>query len=186
MCRTQLHSPRANPGNRQRSVALPLREKVREFRGAGANHLVGKAENMKANLIVWTVAAAMGLCAVAQTTSNPQPASSAPPAEAKTNAVPGVNAFMRAVDHYRGRVQVEGLVKTFSAKNQTLGLVDVAGCEKCDQATCTELVLPVRWTGTMPSVGQAVRVSGEVQKKRGKLVFVASEVKKVQPLENKK
>ncbi len=135
---------------------------------------------MKTKLIVSLMIVAMGCGVLAQTTSQPKPVPSVPAANAKTNGVPGVNSFMRGVDSYHGRVQVEGIVKTVSAKNQTMGLVDCEGCEKCDQGSCAELVIPVRWSGTMPHPGDVVRVSGEVQKKKGKLTFVASEVNKVQ------
>ena len=135
---------------------------------------------MKPKLIVWSMVMALGCGAWAQTASQPKAVPSVPAGEAKTNVVSGVNSFMRGVDHYQGRVQVEGIVKTISAKNQTMGLVDLEGCEKCEQGSCAELVLPVRWTGTMPRVGELVRVSGDVQKKKGKLTFVASEVNKVQ------
>ncbi len=135
---------------------------------------------MKTTLIVWSMVVVIGFGALAQTASQPKAAPSAPVGDTKTNGVPGVNSFMRGVDSYHGRVQVEGIVKTISAKNQTIGLVDSEGCEKCDQGSCAELVLPVRWSGTMPHSGDLVRVSGEVQKKKGKLTFVASEVNKVQ------
>ncbi len=142
---------------------------------------------MKTKLIVWcVVVAAVGCSAMAQTGPKAKAAAQAPSAEARSNAVLGVNKFMRDVDSYPGRVQVEGIVKTVSAKSQSLGLGDCEGCGKCEAGSCAELVLPVRWTGAMPSVGQAVRVTGEVQKKKGKLTFVASAVEKVQAPEEKK
>ncbi len=143
--------------------------------------------NMKTKLIVWcVVVAAVGCSAMAQTGPKAKAATPAPAAEARSNAVLGVNKFMRDVDSYPGRVQVEGIVKTVSAKSQSLGLGDCEGCGKCEAGSCAELVLPVRWTGAMPSVGQAVRVTGEVQKKKGKLTFLASAVEKVQAPEEKK
>ncbi len=143
--------------------------------------------NMKTKLIVWcVVVAAVGCSAMAQTAPKPKTAAPAAVAEARSSAVLGVNKFMRDVDSYPGRVQVEGIVKTVSAKSRSLGLGDCEGCGKCEAGSCAELVLPVRWTGAMPSIGQGVRVTGEVQKKRGKLTFVASAVEKVQAPEEKK
>ncbi len=141
---------------------------------------------MNRKLVVSFVAMAVVTGAMAQSATNARLSSVPPTAEAKTNAVLGVETFMRGVSHYQGRVQVEGVVRTVSAKTHTLALIDVAEFEKCGLADCAELVLPVRWAGTMPSVGQNVRVSGEVQKQKTKLVFVASEVEKVQPPEKKK
>ncbi len=141
---------------------------------------------MKMRLMVVCVALASMVVAVAQTASKPKASTSAAAVDAKTNGVVGVNKFMRDVDSYPGRVQVEGIVKTVSAKSQSLGLGDCEGCGKCEAGSCAELVLPVRWTGAMPSVGQGVRVTGEVQKRKGKLTFVASAVEKVQAPEEKK
>ncbi len=139
-----------------------------------------EGNNMKTTLLVLSMFVVIGCDALAQTASQSKAAPSLSAGDVKTNGVPGVNSFMRGVDRYHGRVQVDGVVKTISAKNQTMGLVDSAGCEKCNQGKCAELVLPVRWSGPMPHSGDFVRVSGEVQKKKGKLTFVASEVNQVQ------
>jgi len=133
---------------------------------------------MKAILIVWLVGAAAVTGVVAQ--GNTNAAAGSGPAAAHTNVVLGVEKFMRGVDGYRGRVQVEGVVQKVSAKSKSVALIDVEEFRQCGLADCAELVLPVRWTGAMPSAGQAVRVSGEVQKPKGRLVFVASELEKVE------
>jgi len=103
---------------------------------------------------------------------------SAPPAESsKTNAVLGVENFMKNVEHYRGNVRVEGVVATVSASDQMLALIDVREFQTCGLEQCS-LSLPVRWSGTMPAVGQAVRTDGQVQEAKGKLVFVAKTLEK--------
>ncbi len=136
-------------------------------------------------VVVSFVAMAVVTGALAQSATNARLSSVPPTAEAKTNAVLGVEKFMRGGAHSQGRVQVEGVVRTVSAKTHTMALIDVEEFEKCGLADCAELVLPVRWAGTMPTVGQAVRVSGEVQKQKAKMVFVATEVEKVQLPEKK-
>lgn len=131
---------------------------------------------MKMRLMVVFVALASMAGALTQTKTN-APAESA---TASTNAVVGVETFMRGVERYKGRVQVEGVVQKVSAKAKSVALIDVEEFRKCGLADCADAVLPVRWTGKLPEAGQAVRVTGEVQKQKGKLVFVASELEKVE------
>ena len=148
---------------------------------------VRREQDMKRKLIIWCLAVGLAGSALAQKEEKSKPAgASAPVVEAaKTNAVLGVEKLMKDVDRYRGPVQVEGVVSAVSATNQTLALIDVREFQECGLAKCAELTLPVRWTGAMPTVGQAVRAAGEVQKSNGKLVFAASAVEKV-PLPEKK
>ena len=132
---------------------------------------------MKKAMMVWCVVlASMGM-AVAQTKTNAPTAA----ATTSTNAVLGVEKFMKEVEGYKGRVQVEGVVQKVSAKGKSVALIDAAACGRCGEGCCTALALPVRWTGAMPSVGQVVRVTGAVQREKGKMVFVAGELKKVEP-----
>ena len=85
----------------------------------------------------------------------------------------GVEALMHDVDRYRGTLQVEGAVSAASAETQTLALIDTKELERCGVTTCAPLSLPVRWTGTLPAVGQLVRIEGSVSESDGKLVFIA-------------
>ena len=85
----------------------------------------------------------------------------------------GVNALMKQPQRHQGRVQVEGVVSATSAKQQTLALIDTAEFQKCGTVECAELSLPVRWTGPMPVVAKAVRINGQIEKRGGKLIFVA-------------
>lgn len=130
---------------------------------------------MKTRLMVVCVAVAWMAGAMAQTKTN-APAGSA----ASTNAVVGVEKFMRGVEGYRGLVQVEGVVQKVSARSKSMALIDVEEFRKCGLADCADAVLPVRWAGKLPEPGQAVRVTGEVQKQKGKLVFMASELARVE------
>ena len=131
---------------------------------------------MKKNLIIagLTITAATSVISQTQTNFSPPAAKSS-----KTNAVLGVENFMRNVERYRGDVRVEGVVSAVSATNQTLGLIDVREYQSCGLKGCA-LSLPVHWTGEMPTVGQAIRTDGEVQKTKGKLVFVAKTLEKVE------
>lgn len=135
---------------------------------------------MKKPLIVAGLTIIAATVVVSQIHTNSPPSAKPPSsaAAAKTNAALGVETFMKNVDRYRGEVRVEGVVSSVSATNQTLGLIDVREFQTCGLEKCAELTLPVRWTGVMPTVGQAFRANGEVQKERGKLVFVAKTLEK--------
>ena len=88
----------------------------------------------------------------------------------------GVDDLMRNVDRHRGAVTVVGVVSAASADNQAVALIDTEEFRRCKETGCAELVLPVRWAGTMPKVEDLVLVEGEVKDDAGKLVFVASKL----------
>ena len=135
---------------------------------------------MKKPLIIAGLTIIAATVVVSQIHTN-SPPSAKPPASAaasKTNAALGVENFMKNVDRYSGEVRVEGVVSAVSTTNQMLGLIDVREFQTCGLEKCAELTLPVRWTGAMPTVGQAFRADGEAQKEKGKLVFVARTLEK--------
>jgi hypothetical protein len=98
---------------------------------------------------------------------------------AEPTAILGVDQFMRAVGDYQGPVLLEGAVSAVVADEQTLALIDVREFAECGITTCATLLLPVRWTGPMPSVRDIVRLRGEAKDSSGKLVFIASSLERV-------
>lgn len=94
----------------------------------------------------------------------------------------GIEALMKNVDSHRRRIAVEGVVSALSPTNQMLGLIDVREFQTCGLEQCAEFTLPVRWTGTMPTLGRTVRAEGEVQETRGKFVFVAQTLEERGPV----
>ncbi len=94
-------------------------------------------------------------------------------AEPETGGTVGVDQLMNNVDKYRGTITIEGVVSAVSPKDRVLSLIDTQEFKKCAVVTCAKLTLPVRWSGTMPSVKEQVRVEGEVKESRGKLIFEA-------------
>lgn len=92
---------------------------------------------------------------------------------ASAPAVLGVEALMKQPQRHQGRVQVEGVVSAVAPKQQTLVLIDTAEFQKCGTVECAELALPVHWTGPMPAVAKAIRLNGQIEKRGGKLIFVA-------------
>lgn len=118
---------------------------------------------------------AFGIAAAVWSGSSRNPSTANPPST--DPAVPlGVDDLMRNVERYRnGSVLVEGVVSLASAADKTLTLIDNREFEKCGLG-CAELMLPVRWSGTMPAVKERVRIEGQIQEDGGKLIFVARSV----------
>ena len=100
-----------------------------------------------------------------------------PSTQALSQTLLGVDELMQNVDqHTNEPLLVEGVVSTVSAENKTLGLIDTQEYAQCKIVTCSQLTLPVRWTGTMPHALETVRVKGAIQKKGSKFIFVADAV----------
>jgi hypothetical protein len=92
----------------------------------------------------------------------------------------GVEEMMRNVDRFRGGVQVQGVVNGVSAERRVFSLIDSREAAECDLA-CPELVLPVRWEGSMPEVRETIRVEGIVEETDGAFIFAARSVDKIRP-----
>jgi hypothetical protein len=99
------------------------------------------------------------------------PSQTAPPIASGTAL--DVDEFMGNVTHYQPPVRVQGIVSAVLPEKQLLALIDAREFEQCKVTTCASLTLPVKWAGAMPTVQDTVRVEGEVKESRGKLIFVA-------------
>lgn len=92
----------------------------------------------------------------------------------------GVGQLVREVDRYKGPVRVEGVVTAVVPDKKMLALVDVKQFKKCGILNCpTYLVLPVLWSGVMPSLKDAIIVEGQVKESGGKFVFEAKKIEKL-------
>jgi hypothetical protein len=94
----------------------------------------------------------------------------------------GVDQFMTNVSKYQGPVLIEGIVSGVYPKHQMVALIDKNEFKACGvtcTTTCSRLTLPIRWTGPMPRVKETVRVTGQVQQVKQKLIFVASKLASV-------
>lgn len=94
-------------------------------------------------------------------------------AESETGGTVGVDQLMKNVDKYRGSISVEGVVSAVSPKDHMISLIDTQEYKKCAVVTCATLTLPVRWSGTMPSVKDQVHAKGEIKENKGKLILEA-------------
>ncbi len=90
----------------------------------------------------------------------------------------GVDEFMKNVDHYREKVSLEGVVSAVAPEQQAISLIDAKEFQACGVTTCAQLTLPVQWRGPMPAVRDLVRVEGQAQEVKGKLMFVAEKLEK--------
>ncbi len=127
-------------------------------------------------LTVLTLAtlAALITTVIASSNQKPRAIDSASPAPVPSPArVVGVDELMKKDPIPRTMMLVEGVVSAASSAEGSLALIDRSEFDQCRVTTCASLTLPVRWAGPMPSVAQAVRVDGEVQKVKGKLIFAA-------------
>jgi len=91
----------------------------------------------------------------------------------------GVDDFMKNVDRYRGKVSMEGVVSAVAPEQQVISLIDAKEFQACEVTTCAQLTLPVQWRGPMPAVRDLVRVEGQAQEVKGRLMFVADKLEKV-------
>lgn len=91
----------------------------------------------------------------------------------------GVDEFMKNVDRYRDKVSLEGVVSAIVPEQQAVFLIDAKEFQACGVTTCAQLTLPVQWRGPMPAVCDLVRVEGQAQEVKGKLMFMADKLEKV-------
>ena len=94
----------------------------------------------------------------------------------KENVEVGVRALMESPEAYKSRIQVEGVVSQVVTNSNVFGLIDLEEFKTCQKVTCASLVLPIKWDGTMPEVGQTLSAVGEIQKEGKRFLFKASEV----------
>jgi len=98
---------------------------------------------------------------------------------ASPQRVLGVDDFMKNMDRYRGEVSLEGVVSGLAPEQQAISLIDGGEFQACGVTTCARLTLPVQWRGPLPAVGDLVRIEGQAQEVKGKLMFVADKLEKV-------
>jgi hypothetical protein len=100
-------------------------------------------------------------------------------ATASPQVVSGVDEFMKNADRYRGKVGLEGVVSAIVLEQQAISLIDAKEFQACGVTTCAQLTLPVQWRGPMPAMGDLVRIEGQAQEIKGKLMFMADKLEKV-------
>ena len=93
----------------------------------------------------------------------------------------GVRTLMKSPDKYSQKVRVSGVVSQVVEDAKILGLIDLEEFKDCNKVTCAKLVLPIRWEGTMPEVGQQLTSTGKIQKEGERYLFIANDLDVVSP-----
>lgn len=88
----------------------------------------------------------------------------------------GVRALMKSPEKYAQPLRVSGVVSQVVEEAKILGLIDLEEFKTCQKVTCASLVLPVRWDGTMPEIGQQLTTTGKIQKEGKRYLFIASDL----------
>jgi len=72
-------------------------------------------------------------------------------------------------------LEVIGVVARRGAPAGTFSLIDREEFRKCQSVSCANFLLPVRWSGKLPSITSVVKVKGAVRDtKEGKYPFAES------------
>ena len=100
-------------------------------------------------------------------------------AAVSAKTVSGVDDFIKNVDRYPGKVILEGVVSAVAPDQQAISLIDAKEFQACGVTTCAQLTLPVQWRGPLPAIGDLVKIEGQAQEVKGKLMFVADKLEKV-------
>lgn len=72
-------------------------------------------------------------------------------------------------------LEVVGVVAKRNSSTGTFSLIDREEFRKCQSVSCANFLLPVRWSGKLPSFTSIVKVKGAVRDtKEGKFLFADS------------
>ncbi len=67
------------------------------------------------------------------------------------------------------------MVAKRNASTGTFSLIDREEFRKCQSVTCANFLLPVRWSGKLPSIASVIKVKGGIRDTReGKFLFAES------------
>ncbi len=153
-------------------------EKASLFRGCG----IPRRRNTTGQGLIMIRKAVFFCCVSLATTLMPFFSLTESVADSNPPAALGVDQLIKEVDRYKGPVRVEGVVTAVVPDKKMVAIVDIEQFKKCGILNCpTYLVLPVLWSGAMPSLKDAVIVEGQVKESGGKLIFEANNLDKLAP-----
>ena len=131
------------------------------------------------HLIALGIAGVMVLVALSLLRAfGPAPSTTAilPGTTSAADAVLAVDDLRNKPERFTGEIQVFGVVGGTKDSEHLFGLVDKREVEACGTMDCPEFLLPVRWRGAMPPVGDEVTVAGELQLSPQGLVLEATKI----------
>lgn len=77
---------------------------------------------------------------------------------------------------FAGTITVTGVTYGFSSQDPNLfGIMDVKELQ-CQSPNCNKLIMPVKFQGTLPTVGDEVRLTGNFVNTTGGFLFAAEQV----------
>ena len=80
---------------------------------------------------------------------------------------------------YSGTISVVGVTKAFSNVDASvIGIMDLKELQ-CTTPNCNKLLLPVKFQGPRPQIGDEVRATGSFTQVQGGYLFIANELKVV-------
>lgn len=90
-------------------------------------------------------------------------------------AVPLEVDVVKSAKAITGTLEVVGVVAKRNASTGTFSLIDREEFRKCQSVSCANFLLPIRWSGKLPSVISVVKVKGVIRDtKEGKFFFAES------------
>ena len=80
---------------------------------------------------------------------------------------------------YTGTITIVGVTKGFAQADATVfGIMDLKE-KQCNTPNCNMTMLPVRYQGSLPAIGDEVEVTGSFVQLQGGYLFAANEIKVV-------
>lgn len=90
-------------------------------------------------------------------------------------AVPFEVDAVKSAKTLPGTLEVVGVVANRNASTGTFSLIDREEFRKCRSVRCANFLLPVRWSGKLPSIASVIKVRGTIRDtKEGKFLFAES------------
>jgi hypothetical protein len=87
-------------------------------------------------------------------------------------AVPLEVDAVKSAKSFPASLEVVGVVAKRNTSAGTFSLIDREEFRKCRSVSCANFLLPVRWSGKLPSIASVIKVKGAIRDtKEGKFLF---------------
>jgi len=87
-------------------------------------------------------------------------------------AVPLEVDAVKSAKSFPASLEVVGVVAKRNTSAGTFSLIDREEFRKCRSVGCANFLLPVRWSGKLPSIASVIKVKGAIRDtKEGKFLF---------------
>lgn len=97
------------------------------------------------------------------------------PVDPVVAAVPFEVDAVKSAKSLPSTLEVVGVVAKRNVSTGTFSLIDREEFRKCQSVSCANFLLPVRWSGKLPSIASVIKVRGAIRDtKGGKFLFAES------------